>query len=601
MGMNMRASISRRFAARTFLAWIALLPGVAVPLTTNNFVPPLAVFYHTDFDSPGAVPERWQIDTGVWSVSSGTYNSTGTAPATSTINDYTVDPGGEPSNTIRQNHFRARVRTQGTDATSLAGVVFDYVDAANYNEAVYSATGTYVLRQVRDGVGTVLESGTFSGGTNVWFDVEIIRTEFTVQLHTNGIGKTPIVIGPTPQLGGRLGLTTRNAPARFDKVSIALEFGEQPFKDSFTQGALSSWFNANGTWVTGDGTLTNTSVQQTSTIQNSNIHIGLFANATTAYTLRARMLNPYGGPGNLVGLFANSESCCGDALPQRVEVLFSPQGAARIDLLQRGITGTITETIATAPYPGRRNEWFDVRANVTASTITVAVNGTTIFNEVGTGTFLEGAGGLITHWAPGKFDDVWYDNRTTFVPLSVPFNSAPPADWIVSGTWNASGGTLNDVSAGRSDIVTTNCGCWESDFVYRARLLNQYGASGNLVGLVYNYQRQPFSQGNSRPYVGVYNGDYYEVVFAPTGQAFINKVLNGARYRVATGAHNVASDEWFTVAVVRSGVNTTVRVNGVTVFDKVPQGELPFGDVGVVSHWSKARFDNLTVSDPVRR
>jgi hypothetical protein len=39
----------------------------------------------------------------------------------------------------------------------------------------------------------------------------------------------------------------------------------------------------------------------------------------------------------------------------------------------------------------------------------------------------------------------------------------------------------------------------------------------------------------------------------------------------------------------------------VTVFDKVPQGELPFGDVGVVAHWSKGRFDNWSVKDaPLR-
>jgi hypothetical protein len=322
----------------------------------------------------------------------------------------------------------------------------------------------------------------------------------------------------------------------------------------------------------------------------------LFPNSTSAYTLRARMLNPYGGTGNLVGLFANYGSCCEDGSLGRVEVLFSPRGVARIDLLHNGIT----ETIATAAYPGRRNQWFDVRANVTIGDITVAVNGTTIFDHVGTGEVLEGIPGLITHWAPGKFDDVWYDNRSIFLPLSVPFDSAPPADWIVSGTWNASGGTLNDTSAGVSDIVTTNCGCWQSDFVYRARLLNQYGASGNLVGLIYNYQRQPFSESSSRPYVGLYTGDYYEVVFAPTGQAFINKVLNGQRIRVATGTHTVPRNVWFDVEIARDDVNTTVKVNGTPVFVRVPQGELPFGDVGVVSHWSKARFDNLTVADPPR-
>jgi hypothetical protein len=579
------------------LAWLALLPAVAAGMVTNDFQPPLGIPYHSDFDTPAAVPERWQIDSGVWAVSGGTFNSNGTALAVATINDYTFDPISAPQPTIGQYIFRARVRSQGAGASSLAGVVFDYVDAANYSVAEYNATGAYTVRQVVDGTATTLQTGTFNGGANIWFDVEVIRTEFTLQVLTNGVGPAPLDVGRGPRFGGRLGVTSRNAKASFDKVSIAFRFGGQPFKDDFTNGKLSSWFVQEGTWATGDGTLTSTSVQQNSVIGNTNPRISLFANENTSYLMRARMLNPYGAAGNLVGLYALAGPCCEDASPGRVEVLFSPLGQARIDLTHNGIT----ETIASAPYPGRRNQWFDVRANVFAGQITVAVNGTTIFDHVGTGEVLEGGGGLITHWSPGKFDDVWFDNRTTFSPLSVPFDTAPPADWIVSGTWNASGGTLNNVSAGISDVVTTACPCWESDFVYRARLLNQYGASGNLVGLVYNYQRGVFTEGNSAAYPGIYSGDYYEVVFSPTGQAFINKVISGARYRVANGTHNVPRNVWFDVEVARLGVSTTVKVNGVTVFDKIPQGELPFGAVGVVSHWSKARFDNLTVTDPIRQ
>jgi hypothetical protein len=137
-------------------------------------------------------------------------------------------------------------------------------------------------------------------------------------------------------------------------------------------------------------------------------------------------------------------------------------------------------------YRGRRNVWFDVRADVNANSITVAVDCETLFEDVSTAEIIEGFGGLITHWAPGKFDDVWYENRNTFHPLDQSFESPPPPNWIINGTWNSNGGTLNNTSAGASDIVTTACGCWEADFSYRARLLNQYGASGNLVGLVYH-------------------------------------------------------------------------------------------------------------------
>ena len=158
-----------------------------------------------------------------------------------------------------------------------------------------------------------------------------------------------------------------------------------------------------------------------------------------------------------------------------------------------------------------------------------------------------------------------------------------------SGEWNATGGTLNSTAVGASDIVATQCACWDTDFRYSARLLNQFGASGNLVGLVYNFQG------------GLYAGDYYEVVFSPTGIARLNKVIQGTRYLVASATHSVPRNVWFNVEVIRSGVNTTVLVNGSTLFDNVSQGELGAGDVGVVTHWSRGRFDDLNVEDFVIR
>jgi hypothetical protein len=577
--------------------WVlaALLPSLAAAQATTDFEPPIAVFYHTDFEAAGTPPESWSIDAGSWSVANDSYNSTSAAtPATSTIAEYVINPIDPPHTGVFPPYvFRARVRNQGAGATNLAGVVFDYLDAANYNEAVFSPTGTYTVRQVHDGTATTLANGTYSGaGQSVWFDVEVVRDGTTAQVRPNGLDGVNVVVGPAPQFGGRVGLTTRNTTARFDKVSVALPFGPQPFQENFSSGLPQAWFPS-GQWSVAGGTLNNTSVQQTSTISPNEFFTEIGANGPNGYTVRARMLNPYGGSGNLVGMFFNQGPCCDTGFGGRVEVLFSPKGVARIDVVKEGGT----QTIATAAYPGRPNEWFDVRASVSTGFITVAVNGITLFRNVDTSPIFEGAGGLLTHWAPGKFDDVWFENRGTSAPLSVTFDSALPADWIVSGNWNTSGGTLNDTSAGISDIVTANCPCWRTDYSYRARLLNQYGGSGNLIGLVYNYQRATFGG----PYVGLYTGDYYEIVFAPTGQAFINKVLNGARYRVATGTHNVPANTWFDVELLRQGVNTTVKVNGSIVFDRVPQGELPAGDVGVVSHWSKARFDNLTVTDaPLR-
>ena len=248
------------------------------------------------------------------------------------------------------------------------------------------------------------------------------------------------------------------------------------------------------------------------------------------------------------------------------------------------------QTLATAAYGGRRNIWFDVKLDSTGS---VWVDGERIFNQVpGANPDLAPMGrvGLITHWAPGKFDDVWFDHGT-FTPCSETFsnNNVPE---VASGTWNVSGGTLNGTSVNASSIALPCNGSGNvtgvdagTDFVYSARLLNQYGASGNLVGLIFN--------------LGA--GDYYELVFSPTGSGFLNKFVQGVRSSVRTFPHNVPSNTWFDVQLFRSGINTTVKVNGVTVISDLPQGELRGGRVGVVTHWAKARFDDVSLLPHVVR
>ena len=598
---------------------VVLLPAFAMA-QDSGFVPPTAVFFHDDFASATSVPENWQIDAGNWAAANGTYDSrSGATTATTTITEYAnpLQPDNPPQSLLGPYTLRARVSIPNGGAQQLAGLVFDYEDEANFLEAVFSAAGTFELRRMRYGTSTILAQGEYSGGgPNTWFDIEIYRVIGDSPVSINGILLTTVNFDDPPRYGGRVGLTTHATTAKFDKVSIAVACclhtqppttgHPQPFRNDFNAFRWAgNWTITSGDWSLNDGTLTNTSVQQTSSVLHESIGISFEPESTPAYTLRARMLNPYGASGNLVGMFFN------DSPAGRGEILFSPTGVAQIRLIRNGAI----QTIATKAYSGRRNVWFDVRTDVNSNRINVAVDGTTIFKDVSTAEVTEGRGGFVTHWAPGKFDDVWYENRNTFKALSQTFAGALPSRWIVSGAWNTSGGTLNSTSAGTSDFVTTNCGCWEADFSYRARLLNQYGASGNLVGLVYNYQQLPARQNDPRPYLGLYNGDYYEVVFSPTGQAYMNKVINGVRYRVATAAHNVPRNVWFNVEVLRQSeaglslgfgaaklsFDTTVKVNGVTVFDRVPQTELSYGDVGVITHWAKGRFDNLSVTDAPRR
>jgi len=298
------------------------------------------------------------------------------------------------------------------------------------------------------------------------------------------------------------------------------------------------------------------------------------------------MFNPYGASGNVVGMFFNDD---GVGFPgAHGELLFSPTGQARIDLFYDGSK----HTIATAPYRGGPKQWFDVRLDNHRGAVSVWVDGALVFGDVSTFPVDDGFVGLLTHWSPGRFDDVWWDNNphpTLVAKFAEPLDEQT---WKTTGTWDTSGGTLNSTAVDASDLALSTCACWSTDAVIRARLLNQFGASGNLVGVVYNY---------ADAVVAPDKPDYYEVVFSSTGIAQLNKVLNGVRTHVARGTHTVPKNTWFNVVILRRGTTTTVKLNGSTIFNNVQQGELGAGKVGLVTHWSKGQFDNVIVrDDPIR-
>jgi hypothetical protein len=39
-----------------------------------------------------------------------------------------------------------------------------------------------------------------------------------------------------------------------------------------------------------------------------------------------------------------------------------------------------------------------------------------------------------------------------------------------------------------------------------------------------------------------------------------------------------------------------VKLNGVTLLEQLPQGDLRGGSIGAITHWAKARFDNLLLT-----
>lgn len=107
--------------------------------------------------------------------------------------------------------------------------------------------------------------------------------------------------------------------------------------------------------------------------------------------------------------------------------------------------------------------------------------------------------------------------------------------------------------------------------------------------MVYNYQ----SAGS------FYGGDYFEVVFSPTGIMQLNKVIQGVRYPVRSRIHNIPRNTWFDVQVIRNDIFTTVKLNGATILENEPQGDLREGSIGAITHWAKGRFDNVSVDDRI--
>lgn len=560
-----------------------LFAGVCLTATSgyaadSGHRPPTAVILSSDFSDPSDLPNSWETLNGSWRAEGETYDSAIAAPtAITTIYYYpAVGPAmpADVSVVFADFTYHARMLNHGADANDLVGVVYDYDhNTGSYSEALFSPTGTAWLRHVSNGVEEVLASGSYQGGgQNLWMSIALTVTDRSnVSLVVNGLTVFSDVPHPSGT-GGRIGLVTHGTTARFDDVSLTIPWGDQPFKEDFSD-QPEGWQSSEN-WTVAGGTYNSTAVVQTSATRLP-IGIGFSPESWSGYMLRAKMFNPYGASGNLVGLRFHISD------PGYAEVVFSPTGVAKLNVFSEGKL----RTVATTSYPGQRNTWFDVRLLTgLGSSATVAVNDEIIFDNVDIGPVMEGGAALVTHWAPGKFDDVWFQEYGAWARGAADFSEPLSNDWVKSGTWNTAGGTLNNTSVSTADIVNIPLGT-SSDYIYRARLLNQYGASGNLVGLLFDY---------------VSPREYCEVVFSPTGIARVNTVINGMRQLVATASHSVPRNTWFDVEVIRSRPWTTVKLNGVTIFDQLLQGQIDGGSIGVVSHWSRARFDDIHLSEPPR-
>ena len=357
-----------------------------------------------------------------------------------------------------------------------------------------------------------------------------------------------------------------------------------PYIEDFSGRVANGWQPLSGTWSAASQAYTNNSIIATA-ITRSQLGQMWGAQQATAdlpYTLKVRMLNPYRSSGNLIGVaWVRSAT-------NYTEAVFSPTGEARLNSVSNGARSTI----ASASYlGGGPNRWFEVEigndGNNANDAARIKVNGVPVFDvapNVRTGEL-----SFITHWAPGRFDDVRAAPHF-FTPLSEDFNDGKAPQFVPAGTWSIANRALNNaaiVPAARAFVEKTAGWHELADIEFRARMINRFQSSGNLVGFTY----------------GARGSVYYEAVFSPTGVAHLRRVVNDHPIVIATARYAGGGQRQpFDAELLQRGGRTTVKVNGITVFNNVLQPDAVGGDLGFVAHWTPASVDDVSLTQiPVTR
>jgi probable HAF family extracellular repeat protein len=456
-------------------------------------------------------------------------------------------------------------------------VVFDFADPGNYHEVNLTAAGNAQLRSRIGGMSSTVATATFAApGANKWIHITLIRSSGRSTVRIDGVPVFANVLQDSlPE--GDVGLIARNTRARFDDLD-AKNFGLQdPYIEDFNDGNANLWQPLNGTWSATSNTYRNSAVVATA-ITKSPLHDMWQVGEQVflpSYTFKVRMLNPYGASGNLVGIAWVKDAA------NYTEAVFSPTGRARLNSVSNGVR----TTIASATYlGGDQNRWFEVEVGHNGDEKEfnpvgyIKVNGVPVF-DIAPNLFA-GTLSLITHWSPARFDDV-RAAENFFTPFLENFDSGP-FPIVNPGSWTISDGTMNNstiIAASRATFQSF--GVWRdlADSELRARMINRFGASGNLVGFTY----------------GARGPVYYEAVFSPTGVAHLRKVVRDVPIPIATAQYEGGEPgQWFDAQLIQIGDRTTVKVNGATVFDNLPQPDAVGGGLGFVAHWTNASIDDVS-------
>jgi hypothetical protein len=566
----MKSSYAR--AAATLA--IALGLGVVEP---SYALPPLETPFQLlsqyEFQEAGA-PGDWDMATGAWAADGQTYNVTAAAAQSiSVINTYQSNPYSEPSpiEVAREYVYRLRLMNPSAAAETRVGFVYNFQDPANYYELVFSPTGiAQVRRMIAGAVTVVFEAPYKEGGPTRWVNAELYANGTQMHLVVNGNTIiSGLQQGELPQ--GRLGLVAHGTTAKFDHVIIDL-VTDHPMKETFDDGLAQRFPDGvdSNNWKIENGVLKNFTVLYTNKIAVAR-QAGWFGQTNT---LRVRLRNPYGARGNLVGVYFDGGN---------LEVLFSRTGFVRLDSVR--LDGTRT-TLASAPIPKLSSDWFEIVVACGVFT-DVFLNGQLVLSYILGPNASPYDAGLVTHWSPGEFDRVDFNDAFLIEPYTASFDADGSSGAIVSGSWLARGGTYNSTAAGTADISTLSDSPSQPyapersmDFTYRARLLTPASAQQS-VGLVTHYS----------------GGEYYEVLLTGEGQIIAKKHVQRTVRGLASGTYTAAPNTWVTLELRCIRNKTSILVNGSQRVSGVLQGQLRGGRAGVITHSTPGKFDDVVFAE----
>jgi cytoskeletal protein CcmA (bactofilin family) len=533
--------------------------------------------YTEDFN--GSEAQGWASVSGAWSVlPAGGY--------------YTPDASEDPAIAIYDGQawekgfvFSASLRTSRVGANNRLGLVYHYVDHANYAYVIFNSAGLAEIHRVVNGgapivVATVqandpaIDAGI---AANAWFTVRIVRSGSTTTVFVNE--KRVFDAVEQPELGaGKLGFITRfNSSAQFDNARVSTQVPLAVF-DTFEDGDISAWFSDGaGTWVLDtDGATKVLRQRNASVVANRAVrHDTSHSHQSIEADVKLRAVN---GNNRFFGVAARYVSP-GDYY----YFILRTNNTIELKELVSGVAVNLAPPQPFTVVPGR---WYRLRLEVVGDILKAYINGELKMQGTSS-SFASGSGALLTFWSDVVFDDVHIDADPDR-PLLVAddFEDGDEAGWSVeAGAWAVvSDGSLVYRQAELAGSGRTLMGDVSAvDQIIELDVkTNGFGSAAGSLGLLARY---------------IDPENHYAVVLTAAGTIELRRTAGGTTSVLASAPGAVTTGVWRSLRVTAVGESLKVYLDGQHVLEAVDAAHAS-GRVGLLTQSASATFDDVLVTAP---